>query len=398
MPKKFLPFYLVRCTVIILTFFNVLFNISIDLIQLWKVFQTMSSIHSVIAPFLVFAVQPLILATQVGFLLQRHTLLQFFEDWKKLEDQTNFNQITANNGQFLKIILMIINIGYSCVAFCLFLHFALLLFDVFSFEHYMLNSSIVAHVRGLSSLGIPVKLYLTCRTLEALPISNSIMISDMVPSVVYKHAAIHLRALESKLGTILNERLTERSAGVWQNKVTAVGLYGDGPVTDSNSKLTADYLNHLLIHYDTIRSLVIRADNIFGPHIIFNHGLHFFTICTLVYTLLHDLKGNAHSMADIYFCLPFLFVFLVRFFVCVLLMSSVHQSIVQLRSTLAYAQTQIDQWLNEHERRILDNFVNRLANDKLAASPLGLYTINHSIFLKMLSLTVSYTIVLLQID
>ena len=98
------------------------------------------------------------------------------------------------------------------------------------------------------------------------------------------------------------------------------------------------------------------------------------------------------------FCFPLLAFFLIRFLVSVLLISAVDKSASQLRSTLAYTQTQLDDTLEKHERRIINNFLSRVTSDHVVASPLGLYTITPSLLLKMSSLIASYTVVLLQAD
>jgi hypothetical protein len=88
------------------------------------------------------------------------------------------------------------------------------------------------------------------------------------------------------------------------------------------------------------------------------------------------------------FCFPVLIAFfLIRFIVSavLLLMSAVHWLASQIRLTLAYAQTQLDETLEENERRVIDNFLDRVTNDQMIASPLGLYVITPSLLLKMLN-------------
>jgi len=145
----------------------------------------------------------------------------------------------------------------------------------------------------------------------------------------------------------------------------------------------------LTYYYDSIRSMIIRANSVFGFYVLLNHGIHFlYTICTLVYTLFYNLKANSQIFDIIMFCFPVLIAFfLIRFIVSavLLLMSAVHWLASQIRLTLAYAQTQLDETLEENERRVIDNFLDRVTNDQMIASPLGLYVITPSLLLKMLN-------------
>ena len=52
--------------------------------------------------------------------------------------------------------------------------------------------------------------------------------------------------------------------------------------------------------------------------------------------------------------------------------------------------------LTKREHGLLRDFLSRLEHNHMAASPSGLYQITPTIFLTLLSLVVTYTIVLLQ--
>jgi hypothetical protein len=322
--------------------------------------------------------------------------LQFFSDYKKhVESRGHTNQLIADS-RSIKIKTYFLYTGYSCLGIGLFVFFSLLLFDAVSFEYYVLHSSIVAHLRDLTSLGISTKLFLVTRTLHALPITATLLISDMVPALVYNHVAIHIKSVQAELDSLFRARLCKTSESGWgtidvnedEQDLCSIKSVVHVSMTlsshKSGTKNIASSVKTIFTYYDSIRSMIIRADSVFGFYVLLNHGIHFFTICTLVYTLFYNLKANS-QLFDIVFCFPVLAFFLIRFIVSVLLTSAVHWSASQLRSTLAYAQTQLDETLEENERRVIDNFLDRVTNDQMVASPLGLYAITPSLLLKMLN-------------
>jgi len=77
-------------------------------------------------------------------------------------------------------------------------------------------------------------------------------------------------------------------------------------------------------------------------------------------------------------------------------MSKVGHATERLESALFSLQSRRFHSMNRSEQRMLRAILHRMASDHISAGPSSLYRINSSILLTMLSLTVSYTIVLLQ--
>ena len=275
---------------------NVLFSFAVESIQIWKTIKTMSSIHSVIPSLLIFAINPMVITIQIGFLLQRKKLLQFFSDFKtQVEIHGRQNQIATDSHESIKIKTYIIYTGYSCLGFGLLVYYSIFLFDIMQFEHYVSHSSVVAHFRDLTSLGISPKFFLASRTLHTLSIIASILISDMVPALVYNHAAIHIKSLQAELDSIFRSRLiksSERTSIDIKDQQELCGIQSmvnvsiTLPAGHSKSKKNiANSVKTLLTYYDSIRSIVIRADSTFGPYLLTYKPLP--TFCYYLYSGLY---------------------------------------------------------------------------------------------------------------
>ena len=80
------------------------------------------------------------------------------------------------------------------------------------------------------------------------------------------------------------------------------------------------------------------------------------------------------------------------------LVSHLHLCRNQLQTSVAALLSQKWYELSEDERHLVAAFQVRLANGDLAASPFGFYNVKPSNLLSMLSLILTYVIVLLQFD
>ena len=359
----------------------------------------MTAVRDIIPDVLLFTFNPTVIGTYLYYLIRRHKFLQFFQDWKQMEHQAVLNRFLADDRDNKKIKIF-------CLGFIMFF-VSLLIFLVtifsFFFEDINENNSIIRH-GGLilehynyTAAGIPLKYFLFFRFAYIIVMLVFYLISDVTPACVYLHAAIHIQTLKPEIGKIVSRKLfiignqSSNEVSLQVELGTSAKLVS-GPLRE----LSIDNkLKQAFSHYDNVSSLVNRADSLFGPLFILNQGLLFFVICALSYSLIYSLKGIQNGI-DLIICSILLIFYLFRIIGSVTLMSTVQTSVNQLRSTLATAQFGANEFLTKTERQIIKYFLNRLDHDQLAASPLGLYKINPPILLSMLSLVVSYTIVLLQ--
>ena len=90
------------------------------------------------------------------------------------------------------------------------------------------------------------------------------------------------------------------------------------------------------------------------------------------------------------------FLYPLRLMLTMFLMSQLHTSSCELLSVVSRLCSQRVFLSDEEERRVSRTFLERLKQIKLAASPSDFYKIKPSVFLTLLSLIVTYTIILLQ--
>jgi len=132
-------------------------------------------------------------------------------------------------------------------------------------------------------------------------------------------------------------------------------------MNDINNVPISDKVYNLRSRFETLTHMVERADRIFGAIIVICHGILFFCICATVYIILYTISNQT-----------------------------------ELRSTVAYLSHRLERSSDKEERRIVRSFYGRLKETKLAACPSGFYKVKPSVLLTLLSLVVSYTIILLQ--
>ena len=158
-------------------------------------------------------------------------------------------------------------------------------------------------------------------------------------------------------------------------------------------------LKLLWSRYENLRILLHRADNIFGPLVVMSHGLAFFIICTNVYSLLNMIK-NPEEIPSYPFLTLWIWLYLIinvsRLMIGLFVMSRIECSSRSLLSSVACLSLRRCLDSEKEERRVTKSFLSRLENNKLAAHPSGFYTITPSVGLTLLSLIVTYTIILLQ--
>jgi len=152
---------------------------------------------------------------------------------------------------------------------------------------------------------------------------------------------------------------------------------------------------NLWSRFEALKVMVQRADRIFGPLVILCQGFLFFNICGFVYIYLEMAMKNMIQGLPIYFWF-YLISPLLRLLFTVCFTIQLECSSSELSSTVALYFNKRLHCFDDEERQMTLYFLNRLNQIKLAACPSGFYRIKPSIFLTMLSLILTYTILLLQ--
>jgi len=222
--------------------------------------------------------------------------------------------------------------------------------------------------------------YISIDLINMFPTLIVLTMSDIVPTFVFYHGSNFLQ--------ILRDRFFQFGALVYLRRRSSniSNSYYSGNKFDMEARI-----RDLWFHYETLNELITKANKLFGPLLILNHGLAFFDICSVTVALFYSFNDNGNTLYT-----SVLIGFTLRLASTVVLMSKVRTSSNQLYSTVTAVQLRSWTFLGPKEHLILQSFLSQLQNDRLVASPCHLYKITSSILLAMLSLVITYTIVLIQ--
>ncbi len=320
-----------------------------------------------------FMMQPIVLIVWVHFICNRNLMLSFFREWS-ISTVSNTNYVL--NDHTLGAIIKKFTIGiYSMYGI---LYFPIM---VLSLYHNM-KESLIADGDIIISYYPAILENVFFISLKRIVLVSQDFVSclfylmlDIVPIQIYYHLTKEIEGIENGIKMMMEK------------------------LEDGNTNI-CELLEFLWSKYENLRSLLSRADNIFGPLIILSHGLAFFIICTSVYSLLIIVKNPADIPTEYpnikwWISLTLVSQF-VRLTVGVSLLSGVERSSKSLLSSVACLSLRRGHASEKEERRIIKAFLRRLETNTLAANPSGFYTITPSIGLTLLSLVVTYTIILLQ--
>ena len=168
----------------------------------------------------------------------------------------------------------------------------------------------------------------------------------------------------------------------------------DCPANFTNSILSANENPYRFLwkKYESIQKLVDSANQLFGVVIIVNQFSFICINCLSIYALTEETNFNIASLnhsSPVINCTFQTVLF-------TLLFSHLPRSCGDLKQSISVLLSEKWHLMPQDHQNYLNSFFNRLNGGEMAASPLGLYTIDRSNLLSLLTLEISYTIVLLQ--
>ena len=170
------------------------------------------------------------------------------------------------------------------------------------------------------------------------------------------------------------------------------------PVTDAHTNPQlgkARPLRRIQRRYQTVLHWVNRANQLFGTSILSFQLLSLFNQILLLYFAI-KIYNNSCIMSLICLCLGVMEVY--RTVLINQLMSHLYLSRGKLQSAIAGLLSADWYRLPDEDRNLLVSFHARLDREDLAACPLNLFTVNPTNLLTMLSLVVTYMVVIFQTD
>jgi len=329
--------------------------------------------HDIVNDMIILSEQPLILFVWLYFLLNKANIQAFFNDWNRMEEQ-HFSNNKGIDSAKIKRTCLIVHILYYTYGF---VYLSLTIYvtinnDINIKDDYDLIASYYPDL----FLNTSYKIWFAIQApmWVALYIVMFPLI-DIVPTFVYYHAANMVEAI------------------TWEIREIAKN---EAPSSVSNSGMVHSLRSRL----ETLIAMVDRTNKLFGSMVILCQGILFFIICCGVYNFLLTVKGSSYD--DIAFNVPAVFLttlalFPPRLVFTISFMSKLNSSSDQLLSAVSYFSYQREFCADsKEERRVVRSFIGRLSQTKLAANPSGFYKIKPSVFLNLLSLIVTYTVILMQ--
>lgn len=356
----------------IMLIFGMLFQLTQLVIEL----VNFTSVHRIIPNLIWFCTYPLGLLTSMRFFACPRELLAFFRDWTQLEELVSFSSQQVKSTRRLRM--------FFCIAY-----------DFIIISMLLATRDIVLRLPQESYLFTHYKIVRdnVNPTVNVLVIWLYVFVgwvflslADMIPSMVFYHSASALDAVGDELEWLFDS-LPKRQgvvarigAGEWNGNKLTVGRFSQMVRTS-------------WLRYEAVSDLVARANTLFGSIMLVNHGVNFVMVCTVLYRVLYSLRS---SLEDVVAYSAPLAMFTFRILSGVVVASRLHASSLKLKVTLSRLMSRHQGSVNRYESEVLNTFLNRLNLNPLAARPLNLYEVSPSVLLTLLSLTLSYVIVLLQ--
>lgn len=208
------------------------------------------------------------------------------------------------------------------------------------------------------------------------------LLGDLVPAFTYYHSGVVMTAICDQ---IRDELLPSPAKS--NGKPAAALTFG----IDQEGRT----IHRIWTKYDKLSGLVRKANRLFGSMLLVDYGLKFFLIALLTYSVLGNLRSTTNvSFTLIHFgiavCLT------TRLISGVLLKSHLYRSAKRVSNRIASLINRHWFGVNRDQRKVFLTFQEQIDRDQLTAHPLDLFHITPALLLAMLSLTVSYIIILFQ--
>lgn len=335
---------------------------------------TMTSIHAIIPFFVWFVSFPVTLFSQFYYLYYRDDFLSFFEEWSDFEKElslkiSHHSVVSVFKKTKLKLYVTKFFITMGVLS-------GLTIVVTLSPEAPYLISYYPV-VRDVLTVSVTGTIHIA--NLAVILLITSLC--DAVPSIVFYHFGLEVRVLKEEIEQVFTVFKSSKK----DYKLSTIGC--------NSTEIFSTKLRQLWRYYEKIRKCVERANSLYGVLIFLNHGMKFFVILTMLYSVFHQYKIFP-EVAAINFAI--LMGNLFDFTYCTLLNAELYCASERLRAALGSLLSEHWDSIPKDERDVLVIFLSRLQTDPLAANPVGMYKVMPSILLTLISLTVSYVVILLQ--
>ena len=330
-------------------------------VQLLIGVRTAPSVHKIVFNLVFFTLYSNSLLCFLTYLIRGKQFVIFFRDWVALEEQLNVRKHSiGSEGRSIKIIYQI----YLFNAVVLVSTHPLILLEDPRGSVFISNYD---WVYG----NVPLSLVVILHTFGLLLISFSATLSEIVPSITFYHATAMIQSLKLDT-TYIFERLT---------------------ANQRPSRLSCN-LHLIWSRFVMCRSMMARANQLFGPLMFMTHAQIFISCVVLSYAIVYNYNTLPTALL---LRLQILFIlYFARLLSTIYFVDQFDVSLLKLHAALS--QSLNFSWfsLAGKHRDVCNAMMKCIQSTKHSTGPLGLYIINRSVLLSMLSLTVNYILVLLH--
>lgn len=317
--------------------------------------------YGIVFDIIFFGEKPMILFVWFYFLVYRTNIKAFLSDWCRMEEEY-IKGIDSARIKRTCTIVYVLYYTYGLLQLCFVVFAAFTAPDIredalsnYYLKNLLLSTPYMIFARAHMCFGSVVH-----------TVFYSLM--DIVPTLVYYHASKFVEAL------------------TWEVRE----LHNGGSSSSNVSKNVYNLSSRL----ETLIVMLRRADQLFGGIVILSQGTLFFLICCTVYSLF--VLPSVNDMGILPKILECLILYPPRLLFTVSFMCKLHGSSDDLISEVAHFAHKREYIADKEERRIVGAFLSRLKQAKLSAHPARFYKMKPSVLLTLLSLIVTYTIILMQ--
>ena len=281
---------------------------------------------------------PLVFAfgTQLYYLIHNEELVLFIRNWRELEVELNSLPNYKDQHERSQKIYSAVYLTKLILQCCLLtLYIALLIIPQSSYEHQQLQLQqeekdhhgwwtlpanvtssrqlFMMHYKELCHYAHPI-FFAMVHIVSMIFATVFVPLADLVPSLVYCHAATAVHALQNAIQLVDSNLNNLKTAGFEPGDVE--------PAPPPPPQIESD-LHRIFSLYEGIRVMVKRTDSLFGFIVVFNHGLTFFMICTFGFSLVFWKEDLAYNLA---MQVAILIAFVIRITISLKLMVRLHSS------------------------------------------------------------------------
>ncbi len=389
-------FKVVRYVLIALLFSLMLAATLFELMQLLLEIGKSSNIHAIIPIFVWFISNFMSFIIYLNSLRRREEFLVFFKDWRQLEMEIAHLNPNCIMCKSKKLHLMMYAI-YVIITLATVLSLGLDIFTSPEAPHLISTYPAVRRVIPLIVIG---SVHLVSIILTWILTS----LGDFIPSFTYYHAALAVSCLENDVKALFDKRKDadefcfRSRLSLLADKLNADPLMKKSPSIESLTCELDIPIRRVWTRYENVGKMVTRADNLFGSFLIYGQVVAVLITTILVYSIFYNL-GDALKMRTVGPILSNIFILIgivFRFSSSVIVSSQLHSSVTKFLSALNDLMSKHWNRITKEDRDLLRSFMWRIQSDPLVASPLDVYKVTPSVLVSVLSVVVSYVIVLLQ--